>query len=66
MQVWGNDREITTYDNAGGCYLGPIKFYEGGSRNLTASGSAQSSDCNGGAILVLNGTVSIRLAASFD
>ena len=53
--VWGNDREITTYDNAGGCYMGPIKAYEQHGFELTATGSARSSECIGGAIVVLNG-----------
>lgn len=54
--VWGNDREITTYDNAGGCYMGPIRFFQSGSLNLTGSGTAQSSECSGGGLVVLNGT----------
>jgi hypothetical protein len=53
--VWGNDREITTYDNAGGCYLGPIRHYDGG-LNLTATGTARATECIGGAVLVVNGT----------
>ena len=58
--VWGNDREITTYDNAGGCYLGPIKQYTRGGLNLTATGTARATECIGGGLLVLNGTVRIQ------
>ena len=58
--VWGNDREITTYDNAGGCYLGPIKQYKRGGLNLTATGTARATECIGGGLLVLNGTVRMQ------
>ena len=54
--VWGNDREITTYDNAGGCYFGPVKAYAAGSLSLTATGTARAAECSGGAIIVLNGS----------
>jgi len=52
--VWGNDREITTYDNAGGCYLGPVS----GHNNVSVSGIgiALSNECLGGAIVILNGS----------
>ena len=52
--VWGNDREITTYDNAGGCYLGPISTFDGSS--VSGVGTASGAECGGGGILVLNGT----------
>jgi hypothetical protein len=54
--VWGNDREVTTYDNSGGCYLGPILSINITLGTVTGVGSAIRDECIGGAVVVLNGT----------
>lgn len=58
--VWGNDREVMTFDDAGGSYFGTLQSVNG-------TGLVTSNDCwlpqdtewggwGGGAVVVLNGT----------
>ena len=68
-QVWGGDREVVTYDNAGGAYFGTLQEVSSGSATVTASGhripvnrthmregAGAGWIVEGGALLVLNGS----------
>jgi hypothetical protein len=58
--VWGNDREVVTYDDAGGAYWGAIAGTAGA--NLTTAADTKSAGdwhlggWAGGAVVILNGT----------
>ena len=60
--VWGADREIITFDDAGGSYYGPITKNSDGTLAIetlfdTKLASADSIDgWNGGSMMILNGT----------
>ena len=69
-EVWGGDREVLTYDNAGGAYFGPLASSSPSSVRITTAGPriplnrsqpGMNSVGNGwvvegGALVVLNGT----------
>jgi hypothetical protein len=58
--TWGGDREVMTYDDAGGAYYGPLAAVDGAT--LTLAGDAwpasdwEMNAWNGGQVIVLNGT----------
>eukprot|EP01043_Picozoa_sp_COSAG02_P060794 COSAG02_NODE_8022_length_2743_cov_3.322239_3_plen_359_part_00 len=60
--VWGNDREIITYDDAGAAYLGAVHAVSADGRILTLAEDARSSfssewgGWDGAAVTILNGT----------
>ena len=60
--VWGNDREIVTFDDAGSAYLGRVAAVSADGRTLTLTADARSSfsgewlGWDGAAVSVLNGT----------
>jgi hypothetical protein len=60
--VWGNDREIVTFDDAGSAYLGTVAVVSEDGRVLTLAADARSSvsgewlGWDGAAVSVLNGT----------
>jgi hypothetical protein len=60
--VWGNDREIVTFDDAGSAYLGRIASVSADGTTLTLASDARSSNSgewlgwDGAAVSVLNGT----------
>lgn len=60
--VWGNDREIVTFDDAGSAYLGRVAAVSADGRTLTLAADARSSlsgewlGWDGAAVSVLNGT----------
>lgn len=58
--VWGNDRELLTFDDAGGAYFGPVAAVDG-TTLVTAGDTRPAGDMTaggwaGGCIAVLNGT----------
>ena len=70
-QIWGGDREVITYDNAGGAYFGRLAHVDPASPNITtldpripvnrSSGSSSTTPgggwvVEGGALVVLNGS----------
>lgn len=68
-QVWGGDREVITYDNAGGAYFGTLQKVSSSSAAVTTSGRRIQVNrthmregagagwiVEGGALLVLNGS----------
>jgi hypothetical protein len=60
--VWGNDREIVTFDDAGAAYLGAVASVSPDGRTLTLADDARSTvsgewkGWDGAAVSVLNGT----------
>jgi hypothetical protein len=67
--VWGGDREVVTYDNAGGAYFGPLRSANSTSAVVTTQylripvnrtrgreGAGAGWYVEGGALIVLNGT----------
>ena len=60
--MWGNDREIVTFDDAGAAYLGRVAAVSVDGRTLTLAADARSSfsgewlGWDGAAVSVLNGT----------
>ena len=58
--VWGNDREIITFDDAGSAYLGKVAAVDGTTLHLTDDARAPMSSewggWDGAAISILNGT----------
>lgn len=60
--VWGNDREIVTYDDAGAAYLGAVHAVSADGCTLTLAEDARSSfssewgGWDGAAVTILNGT----------
>lgn len=58
--VWGNDRELMTYDDAGGAYWGTLASAVGSTITTTAdtksAGDAKAGGWGGGSVIVLNGT----------
>lgn len=60
--VWGNDREVMTYDNRGNQYFGTVMGISADGVNITTYGRGASSgngngyDVRGGAMVVVNGT----------
>ena len=61
-QVWGNDREVMTYDNAGNAYFGPIASTSANGTQLTISNAMDpttygyTDQIAGGAMVVVSGT----------
>ena len=58
-QIWGNDREAMTYDNAGNAYFGGISKVDGVNLTIKAgfpsSSYAYTNDVEGGAVVVVSG-----------
>jgi hypothetical protein len=60
--VWGNDREIVTFDDAGGAYLGMVSAVSADGSTLTLEDDARSAlrsewgGWDGAAVTILNGT----------
>ena len=44
-QVWGNDREVMTYDNAGNAYYGPIASTSSNGTQLTIASAIDPTTC---------------------
>ena len=61
-QVWGNDREVMTYDNAGNAYYGPIASTSPDGTKLTIAqgfdpkSQSYTDRVEGGALVVISGT----------
>jgi hypothetical protein len=59
--VWGNDREVMTFDNRGNQFFGPVASVGSGGTNITTSGRGATTgngngyDVRGGALVVING-----------
>ena len=59
-QVWGNDREAMTYDNAGNAYFGGISKVVDGTKLTIEAGFpsnsyAYTNEVEGGAVVVVSG-----------
>jgi hypothetical protein len=60
--VWGNDREVMTFDNRGNQYFGPVVSVSVDGVNVTTTGrgagdgNGNGYDVRGGAVVVVNGT----------
>lgn len=60
--VWGNDREVMTFDNRGNQYFGTVSSVSADGTNVStygrgaAFGNGNGYDVRGGALVVLNGT----------
>ena len=59
-QVWGNDREVMTYDNAGNAYFGGIAKTDGTKLTIASGFDPKShsytNEVAGGAVVVVSGT----------
>jgi hypothetical protein len=61
-QVWGNDREVMTFDNRGNQYLGPVTGIDEAGTNISTQGRGASVGNGngysvvGGALVIVNGT----------
>ena len=58
--IWGNDREIVTFDDAGGSYWGTVNTINGTtlitSNDCRSAGDGKAGGWLGGSIIVVNGT----------
>ena len=60
--VWGNDREVLTYDNRGNQYFGAVRGTSSRGTNISTFGrgagfgNGNGYDVRGGALVVVNGT----------
>ena len=60
--VWGNDREVMTFDNRGNQYFGPVVGVSSDGTNVSTFGrgagfgNGNGYDVRGGALVVMNGT----------
>lgn len=58
--VWGNDRELLTYDDAGGSYWGQLATVEGATivtaADCKSAGDNHAGGWAGGSVIIVNGT----------